>query len=504
MPSIRWTTAHLFRASCSALLVALVLLAGVGAVNRDHEPVELSLYDVQPRHFSDVIELTGNVEPLKSETVSSECRWSTTILSIVPEGTWVQKGDIVCVLDSSEVEEFLRARDVPLIRARATLEGSVQDEELLKSANERRLAQSKFAAQTALNERDQYLHATHPQLLDKLEQDLSLWQEQLESAREEFAYTERLWAQGFVNHRTLDQANFILQQKTEGVRKLQADLFLSNEFTHPRNELRLQFRASNADRDVLRTEIMNSLAETKARLTTLANERRVQIYERYVNSARESIAACTMKAPSDGQVIYANSWYDLSRGRRSVEEGKRAYFQQPIFRIPDERHKKVTVSLHESLITRVRIGTPVSVQLKGFEETPVAGEIVHISNYPKSRSYYTPDVRDYYLDIQLKPTPEQASIIRLKMDANVTISLFEDVDALTVPNESVVGVGGRNFVWLYEDAGLQPRAIQVGESNDEAVCVTAGLREGDRIAVQLTPQQRSGLQEYAQNMISGL
>ena len=482
-------------------LATLAITFGTGAVNRDRDPIELKLLDVQPQLFVDKIELQGNVEPLRSETVSSECRWSTTILSIVPEGTWVQKGDVVCILDSADIEEYLRVRDVPLIRARATLDASVQDEELLKAANERRQTQAEFLAQTAASDRDEYLFGTHPQQIEKLQQDLELYESQLLSAQDEFDYTERLWAQGFANQRTLDQAAFDLQGKMERVRRLRADLGLDDRFTHPRNELRLGFRASNAEREVLRTEIINSLAETRARLTTLANERRVQIYERYVNNAKSSIAACTLRAPRDGQVIYANSWYDLSRGRRSIEEGKSIYYQQPVFRIPDERFRKVTVSLHESLIAKVRIGMPVSVQLKGFEDDEIAAEIVDISNYPKARSSYTPGVRDYYVDVKLLPTVEQERLIRLKMDATVSVNLAHIQDALTVPREAVIGMAGQNFVWVFEGTELVPRAVALGDANDQIVCVTAGLEEGDRIAVSLTEQQRASLQQHVDEVL---
>ena len=44
---------------------------------------------------------------------------SSTILSLLPEGTTVKKGDVLCTLDSSAYEELLRQQQIALEQAQA-------------------------------------------------------------------------------------------------------------------------------------------------------------------------------------------------------------------------------------------------------------------------------------------------------------------------------------------------------------------------------------------------
>lgn len=486
--------------SVCGLLLAVFTIAG--AVDRDANPVELELFTLAPAPFQVTLETEGRVEPIRSERVISQCRWSTRILSIVPEGTWVQKGDVVCELDSSEIVKFLQTRDVPLIQSRAALDASVQDEELLKAANERRLTQAAFEFNKAEHDLAEYQQGTHPQELQRLQENLRVLEERLLVSEDEYQFTEKLWSQGLTSQRALDQARFDLHQMEETVRSERANMELLTRFRHPRSQLQMEFRRNNAEREVLRTEISNSLAATRARLSTLANERRVQIYQRYVDDARRSLEACTLRAPCDGQVLHANSWRDLSRGQRAIEEGKSVYYQQPIFQIPDERAQKVAVPLHEALITRVHRGMPVTVRLKGYENEEIAGEVVKISEYPLPRSRYSPDVLDYWLDVRLKPTAAQQELVRLNMDAAVTMSLAQLPDALTVPRDAVVASSGLSFVWLLQGADLVPRAVQLGEATDREVQVVAGLAAGDRIVVNMTAQQLAALQQHLYEQLS--
>ncbi len=117
--------------------------------------------------------------------------------------------------------------------------------------------------------------------------------------------------------------------------QLETSLRMLTGFTHERSTLRLDYRKRDAERDLIRTKIKNGLANTKARLTALSYERTLRIYERYYRRAIDSIKACTLRAPCDGQVMHGNSWYLKSRGITQVEEGARVRYRQKTFEIPD-------------------------------------------------------------------------------------------------------------------------------------------------------------------------
>ena len=477
-----------------ALLIPVVMVF-TGAADISGEPIELSLKTIEPTVFQKHLEQHGVVEPMRSSVVESECYWTTRILSIVPEGTWVQKGDVVCTLDSSDIEEYARGREIILIKYRSRLDNALHDQQMLKPQNERRLAAAQHQYNIAEGNLQKYLEGTFPQDLDEIQKNLSILSDQMSTAQSEMQHAEHLWALGLVSRRELEQQSFDYLKAQQNFDRMEASHNFLIEFTHPRTRIKLTHQLNDSHRDLLRTEISNSLAETKAKLSTLTYERVVRVYERYYKRALESIEACTMRAPCDGQVIYSNSWKLKSLGISQVEEGARVRLRQKIFEIPDSNRLKVSVPIHESMVYKISEGMPVDVQLSGYEDEVIEGKITSIAKYPRLRSSYTPGVKDYWIDVELLPTDEQSQIVRTRMDAVVRMTLVDNSEAITVPKDSIVGIAGKNFVWVYDGKELVPREIDLGETNEELACVTSGLQPGEQIAVSMTSQHRESLEE---------
>ena len=466
-----------------------------GAANRGSSRIEVGLCELQPSVFVQTIERKGLIEPLHSTEVRSNCYWTTTILSIVPEGTWVQKGDVVCVLDSSEVEEFARAREVYLIRYRGRLDNALHEEEMLQTQNERRLEAARFNFESAARDYAEHTEGTFPKLVEEMEHKLAMLNEQTRAAEDKVRHVEQLWSMGMVNQREMQAEAFKLLDVDLKQERLESQFKALTQFTNPRTEVRLEYRRNEAERNLARTQVSNSLAATKARLTTLAYERTLGIYERHHRRAVESASACTLKAPCDGQVLYGNSWYLQSRGIRQIQEGATVRLSQKIFEIPDPGRTKVSVPLEESLIYKVRVGMPVKVRLPGNDDLEVNGSIASISRYPRMRSSYTPHLKDYWLDVELLPTEEQRALLTLKADVVATLTLDERPDTLQIPRDTITGVAGHNFVYVFDGKELVSRKVVLGDANEESVCVVSGIQPGEKLVTTMTPQHRESLRK---------
>ena len=56
------------------------------------------------------VDAEGVLESVHSDVVISQVEWKTKIIMLVPEGTAVERGDIVCELDTSDLVARLDAR----------------------------------------------------------------------------------------------------------------------------------------------------------------------------------------------------------------------------------------------------------------------------------------------------------------------------------------------------------------------------------------------------------
>lgn len=77
--------------------------------------------------------------------------------------------------------------------------------------------------------------------------------------------------------------------------------------------------------------------------------------------------------------------------------------------------------------------------------------------------------------------------------ADVTLTVREVADALTVPSIAVIPELGGKKVWVVEDGAAQPRQVDTGIRTGDRVEVTRGLAEGDRVIVTGLQLVRPGL-----------
>lgn len=477
-------------AACLMLSIALT-----GAVSLIPQPEPPQLLTVEKSPFRIDISTSGSLEPLRTERVISQCQWTVQILSLVPEGTWVRKGDIVCVLDSSEIEEFRRAREVSLIKAQSSLEASRQQEEIIRAANERRLAEANHLLQNAEMDLREYSNGIHPNALHKLEDDISINEDRLQSIEYDLQFAERMWMLGYASRPEVDAESLKATTQNEQLRRLESEKNLLEQFTHPRKEVLMKHQLTNSRLNVIRTELANSLALSRAALAELSDERRLAIYERYAKAATDSIKACVLRAPRDGQVLHCNNWNLRSRGIKTIEEGKSVYFSQPIFEIPDQDHLRISLPLNESLITKVAVGKEITVRPVGFETMSVPAEITRISPYPVVRSSFAPDLKEYFLDAVLRPNNAQQEFLHPRMEAEGIVTVFDRTNAISVPREAVARCGGINVVLMKSGEGFLPCQVTPGEVSEGKVLIESGLHEGDQIIASISESQREKLQE---------
>lgn len=466
-----------------AAVVPLAILA-FAWLGSDRPIPDSELLTLQPTRFRIPHEVAGTIEANSSTVVQSGCQWTVQILSLVPEGTLVKKNDVVAILDSADIEEFLRSREISLIRANAALTASLQQEQLQQAAAERRLADAQYALDSAKLELEETLQGTYPAQLQKLNREIHVSETQTQTALDDQSFLSQLWMLGLASRAELAAAHLTLTNRGEQLRRQQGQQHLLTNFTIPRSQRVLEHRVQMLELNLARTSLTNSLAETRSRMLALADQRRLDIYERYARTARDSINACVLKAPRDGRVIHANSWYARSRGIRTIEEGRSVYFSQPIFEIPDESQLKIAFPIDETLLSRFTTGMTAEAVLPGFEEDPIPAVITHIANLPKTRWNNGVSITEYWAEAVLKPSPTQQPRLHPRMDVRVNLTLTDHPNALVVPREAVKQSQSGPCVYLQNPKLphlAQPISITPGEIHNNHVLVLDGLNPGDRI-----------------------
>jgi HlyD family secretion protein len=196
---------------------------------------------------------------------------------------------------------------------------------------------------------------------------------------------------------------------------------------------------------------------------------------------RRLIDRCTIRAPHDGFVVYANGPFREDYERVMIEPGASVRQGQELFYFPDLSKMEVVAMLNETVVDRVRRGMPARVCFEGLQGgEALDGHVESVESLPR-RSFN--NVPYYPCRITLEATP---SGLFPGMSAEVELRLGHCRDVLAIPSEAVSVDHERNVCHVIGPSGLERREITPGGSTLDLIEVTDGLNEGESVLLNPT------------------
>ena len=119
----------------------------------------------------------------------------------------------------------------------------------------------------------------------------------------------------------------------------------------------------------------------------LAKRNRWQLEQSKAKKLENQIAACTIKAPQEGTVVYANPpRSDLNRPLNLIEEGTQVRERQKILSVIELNGlKQVNTKVSESQIGNIRSGMKARIRVDAFPNQLFDGTVVEVAPLPDSR-----------------------------------------------------------------------------------------------------------------------
>jgi RND family efflux transporter MFP subunit len=177
-------------------------------------------------------------------------------------------------------------------------------------------------------------------------------------------------------------------------------------------------------------------------------------------------------------------------GKRFLDPGASVSPNVPVASIVDIRSVRMVANLVEKDVKRVTVGTRAAVEVDAFPGETFNGRVSRIA------PVFDPSTRTAEMEIEV-PNPG----FRLKpgMYARVQLTVSVRPDAITIPNNAVVMVGGATGVFVPGDdapgrgdspAPMSGQARPAGGRAGEPAAFTArflavetGIRDGDRVEI---------------------
>lgn len=413
----------------------------------------------------------GELQPAKEVFVSCQVEdlareGGALIVSMIDNGAHVKKGDELCRLDSSALEEVARQQEIRLVEAQSTW-------------NQARLALE--VAQTALRE---YADGKVITQTKEYEGKIALAESDGKRQEDRLIWTEAMREKGYVSQGQVLSDRQVLEQSRHDLRKTRGELDLFLRLTIPKEVAGFEKEIRVAEK--------NLEVESK----------RLKHEEERLANCRKQIGNCVVRAPSDGVAIHAKygGWWSPP-----LQPGERVYQEQRLFMLPDLSQMEVEISIHETMGPRVQVGMSAKVRIASIPDRVLSAKVVKMDRYPVQNEMEWDDTLKHYVArVRLDQTPPR---ILPMMSAVVEIDTGRVENALVIPVEAMSVVDGHRFCRVLAPGGrVANRPIAVRNSTPQLLEVIDGLAEGDRVlmAGAVVPSSSYEPSEYEETGWLGL
>lgn len=375
-----------------------------------HHLANLLMMTVTKQNYNHVLEATGIIEATKTYSITTPgVDTDATIIYLIPEGSFVEKGDTVCVLEAAEIEnnykEAVRQNSI----AHAEYEKTVADlnlQYLLLESNVKTIE-----ARTAIT--------------------------QLDSTKLQFVSPYR--------------------------QKIITLTIQRAEIEKQKNLDKLAFLEKINDSELKRMKL--KIAQTENRMIR----------------EKEKLDRLILTTDVSGTVLYEKLW---TTGEKP-KEGNIVWSIMPLISIPDMSEFQVKLIVNDTKFKRIQKGQTVRIRIDAFPEIMLNGEILK----------KVPMGKPIKRGSQIKMFEIYASIdssgFSIKPGLSVTCDVIVEAieDTLVVPLYAIFVQDSLKMVYRKDGNCYLEQPVEISVDNGNHAVISAGLYEGEQIALSRPPDK---------------
>ena len=432
------------------LLVLLGVLAAAGYFVRKQfafavkvEPPQLVAVKKEP--FVHEILERGSVDSASNVEIRCQVESASglTIISVVPEGTVVKKGDLLVELDSSTLRENVT-------KQRITVAGS-----------EAKLAQSKADLKTAELTLTEYTEGKFNEDKMTIDNEISSSNEKVRTESDNVSFNQKLFERGYITESQVKAGEYALEQAMNEQKIAKTKMDVLEKFTS--QKMIVQYEAA----------IETAKAKVKSDEESLDLDR-----ERLVHLELQ-LERCKVTAPQNGQVVYYMPRWGGEEDL--IKEGKKVFERQIMLRLPDPSQMQVKGLVNEANIRLIKIGQLATVRLEAFPNQVFSGVVKLVNDYPEPGNWMGGSMsKEYMTTITILDAPDG---IKPGLTAEAKVVVDEISSALQLPVQAVFEYGKKTYCVTYHDGQWDKHEVKTGPSNDKQVVILEGLNEGDLVVL---------------------
>jgi HlyD family secretion protein len=461
-----WLKLATISLAVAASTSGVVSIAGKGRATVADEPPadapqapaagDVSVVVAKPDTFKVVLTGRGNVSASRNNDVYCPIEGMSRIISLLPQGTRVKKGQLVCELDSSALRDRLVSQRTALLKS----EGAYENAKLAREFAE--IALKVYSEGVYPNE-----HAAAMGAVRMAEQAVKHAEERLKRTQTARTRLDATLAQGGTPK---SPGDIIAVLDIE-------DRLAAAELAVPREQQSLE--TAQSKRNLLENFIKGkTIKELEIEIQKAQRSESAQRDARdrdrdQAQKLESKITACKLYAPNDGILILAIA---------ILAEGDLVKERQKLFSVPDlDGPMQVEAKIHESVIDQARPGQTAQIKVDAFPNETFTGTVQVVAPLPDPTAMFEGAPKVYTTFVAIK---NGIPGLRPGMTASVEITVETLEGVLSVPAQAVFQIKDTYHIAVKTPEGsVAWREVKLGATNSQAVVVKEGLKPGETVLV---------------------
>lgn len=460
-------------------ILGLLLLAWLWLRPKGEGTAETAFYEVKRGDLTITVVEGGTLAAVSEVSIRNEVEGMTArIVWIVPEGSYVKKGDLLVELDAGQAQDQVNQQEIAFEKAKFAVEQARAQLEIQRSATNSDYLAADLKLKFAKIDRDKYLAGQ--QLVNIIEANNKVIQasNQLAVNLDTYINTTNLAAKGYETKQKVDGDRLSVLNSQNSLIVATNGLWMLEAFDVPKMRQQYDSDVLQAEQELDRVVNQNKrkMAQYEADLSAQINT--LALSKDKLERDKKNLEVTKIYAPQDGLVVYQVSENRFS-SESLIEGGATVRNRQELIKLPDLSRMKVTVKVHESHVNMVVPGLTAYVVLDSMPDVRFRGVVEKVAPLPDTQSRWgNPNLKVYNTEIYIvDPLPN----VKPGVSAKGEIVITNIANALYVPIQAVTTHKGRQVVYVVNGAKSEPRSVEVGLFNTKFIEIVKGLDAGERV-----------------------
>ena len=481
----------------AAIVILIIMLVSaitlkIFTVENDGFKSDMPTFIVKRGPFRINIVEAGTIKAREQVVLKSQVEGRTTILSLIPEGTLVSKGDLLVELDVSKlldnkIDQEIRVQnaDAAFVRARENLA-------VVKNQAQSDKDKAELTLEFARQDLEKYKAGEYRNKLMEAEGRITLADEELKRAENRLYWSKKLFKEKYISETKLQEDQLATNKAALDLKLKKSDLWLLENFTYKRDVAQLESDVKQAAMALERTNRKAKADVIQAEAELRAKESEFKRQKDKLQKIEDQIAKTKIYAPADGLAIYATSAKGSWRGNAEpLEEGREVREREELIYLPTALSMKADVKIHEASMKKIKINLRATIEVDALPGKVFTGTVGKIAPLPDAQMIWlNPDLKVYNTEIYID---NEDSDLRTGMSCKAQIIIEEYDDATYIPLQAIVRTNGQPTVYIVTAKSIDPREVEIGMDNNRMVHIISGLQPGE--TVLLTPPLAAGTVE---------